>query len=58
MTVFLRCCLYVFAGCAALGILPAAVLAARAGQRKTAAAVVLAAAFVIWVLVTAAGDLR
>lgn len=58
MTGFLSACLYVFAVCAALGILPAALLAARAGQRKTTAGVVLLAAFVVFVLVSAAGDLR
>ena len=58
MTGFVSVCLYVFAGCAALGLLPAAVLAARAGQRKSTAGVLLLAAFVIFILVTAAGDLR
>jgi len=50
--------LYVFAGCAALGLLPAAVLAGRAAQPRLVAYVLLAAAFVIFVLVSAAGDLR
>ena len=58
MSAFLAGCLYVFAVCAALGLLPAALLAARAGQRATTAGVILVAAFVIWVLVSAAGDLK
>ena len=32
MTTFISVCLYVFAGCAALGLLPAVVLAAGAHQ--------------------------
>jgi len=51
-------CLYVFAVCAALGLVPAALLAARAGQRTTTVTVLVIAAFVIWVLVNAAGNLR
>ena len=57
MTTFVRVCLYVFAGCAALGLLPAAVLAARARQPAMLVLSLLIAAFVIFVLVTAAGDL-
>ena len=56
VTGFISACLYVFAGCAALGLIPAAVLAARAGQRKLTVVPVLVAVFVIWVLCTAAGD--
>lgn len=55
VTGFISACLYLFAVCAALGLIPAAVLAARAGQRKPAAGALLVAAFVVWVLVTAAG---
>lgn len=58
MITFLQVFLYLFAVCAALGIIPAAVLAARA---MSAAGVILAlvvAAIVIFVLVTAAGELR
>ena len=58
MTGFISACLYLFAGCAALGLIPAGVLAARAGQRKLTAVPVLVAVFVIWVLCTAAGDLH
>ena len=58
MITFLQGCLYVFAGCAALGLIPAAVLAAKARQPAMFAASLLAAAFVIFVLVAAAGDLH
>jgi hypothetical protein len=57
MTTFVRVCLYVFAGCAALGMLPPAVLAAKARQPVMLVVALLVAAFVIFVLVTAAGDL-
>ncbi len=57
MANFIGVCLYVFAGCAALGLLPAAVLAARARQPAMFVLSLLIAAFVIFVLVTAAGDL-
>jgi hypothetical protein len=55
---FLQVCLWCFAGCAVLGLLPAFVLAARAGQPRLVLYASAAAAFVIWVLVSAAGDLR
>ena len=58
MITFISACLYAFAVCAALGLIPAAVLAARAGQRKLTVVPVLVAVFVIWVLCTAAGDLH
>ncbi len=58
MTTFVSVSLYVFAGCAALGLLPAAVLAARARQHAMIVVTLFIAAFVIFVLVTAAGDLR
>jgi hypothetical protein len=57
MTTFLSDCLLAFAGCAALGILPAAILAAKARQPAAAAITVLIAAFVIFVLTTAAVQL-
>jgi hypothetical protein len=57
MITFIRVCLYIFAGCAALGLLPAAVLAARARQPAMLVLSLLIAAFVIFVLVTAAADL-
>jgi F0F1-type ATP synthase membrane subunit c/vacuolar-type H+-ATPase subunit K len=57
MSTFLKICLYIFAACAALGLLPAALLAARARQPAMFVLSLLIAAFVIFVLVTAAGDL-
>jgi hypothetical protein len=57
MNTFLSVCLYIFAGCAALGLLPAALLAARARQHAMIAMSLLIAAFVIFVLVSAAGEL-
>jgi heme/copper-type cytochrome/quinol oxidase subunit 2 len=57
MTTFLSVCLYIFAGCAALGLLPAAVLAARARQHAMIVMSLLIAAFVIFVLVSAAAEL-
>ena len=57
MSTFLRACLYTFAACAALGLLPAAVLAARARQPVMIVMSLLVAAFVIFVLVAAAGEL-
>jgi heme/copper-type cytochrome/quinol oxidase subunit 2 len=58
MTTFLSICLYIFAGCAALGLLPAALLAARARQPVMIIISLAAAAFVIFVLVEAAGKLN
>ena len=57
MTTFLRVSLYVFAGCTMLGLLPAAVLAAKARTPVMAVFAVIVAAFVIFVLVAAAGQL-
>jgi spore maturation protein SpmA len=57
MSTFLRICLYIFAGCAALGLLPAAVLAARARQPAMIVLTLLVATFVIFVLVASAGEL-
>ncbi len=54
MITFLQVCLYVFAGCAALGLIPAGVLAARAGNAAGLILALVVAAFVIFVLVTAA----
>ena len=58
MITFLEVCLYAFAGCAAFGILPAAVLAAKARQPAMIAVSLIAAGFVMFVLISAAGDLR
>jgi hypothetical protein len=57
MSTFLRICLYIFAACAALGLLPAAVLAARARQPVMIVVALLAATFVIFVLITSATEL-
>jgi spore maturation protein SpmA len=57
MSTFLRVCLYIFAVCAALGLLPAAVLAARARQPAMIVLSLLVATFVIFVLVASAGEL-
>ena len=57
MSMFLKICLYIFAACAALGLLPAAVLAARARQPAMIVLTLLVAAFVIFVLVASAGEL-
>jgi hypothetical protein len=57
MSTFLKTCLYIFAGCAALGLLPAAILAARARQPLMIIVSLLVATFVIFVLVAAAGEL-
>jgi len=57
MSTFLRTCLYIFAACAALGLLPAAILAARARQPAMIILSLLVATFVIFVLVASAGEL-
>ncbi len=57
MITFLSVCLYIFAGCAALGLLPATLLAARARQPAMVVASLFIAAFVVFVLVSAAGQL-
>lgn len=57
MNTFLKICLYIFAACAALGLLPVAVLAARARQPATIILSLLVASFIIFVLVTSAGEL-
>jgi hypothetical protein len=57
MSTFLRICLYIFAACAALGLLPAAVLAARARQSVMIVVALLVATFVIFVLIASAIEL-
>jgi VIT1/CCC1 family predicted Fe2+/Mn2+ transporter len=57
MSTFLRICLYSFAVCAALGLLPAAILAARARQPVMIVVSLLVATFVIFVLVASATEL-
>ena len=54
MTTFIQLCLYAFAVCAALALIPAAVLAARERSLAGVLAAFLVAAFFIWVLITAA----
>ena len=54
---FLACCLAVYAACALAGILPAAVLAARARQPALAALAVVAALFTAAVLASGAAEL-
>lgn len=58
MITFLSICLYIFAGCAGLGLIPAAAMSARAGQPRLVAYVLAVAGFVMFVLISAAGDLR
>ncbi len=58
MTTVLRVSLYVFAGCAALGMLPVAILAGKS-RRPVAVLLALAiAAYAMFVLIAAAGDLH
>jgi hypothetical protein len=54
MSTFLGISLYVFAGCAALGMIPSSVLAARARRPAMVVIALLVAAYVIYVLVAAA----
>jgi len=54
VTSFLIVSLLIFAGCTVLGIVPAAVLAAKARQPAPAVLTFLVAAFIICVLVSAA----
>lgn len=53
MDTFLSSCLYVFAGCTVLGILPPFVIAGKARQPLIAVITLIVAGFVIYVLVTA-----
>jgi hypothetical protein len=57
MTTFLQVCLYVFAGCAAFGLIPPFVIAAKARNPTLAVVALVCAAFVIYVLAAAAGEL-
>ena len=57
MSTFLKICLYIFAACAALGLLPAAILATRARQPVMIVLSLLVATFVIFVLVASATEL-
>jgi hypothetical protein len=57
MTTFLGVSLYVFAGCTALGMIPSALLAARARKPGMVVVALLVAAYVIYVLIAAAAKL-
>lgn len=57
MTGFLSGSLLFLAGCAALGIVPPSVLAAQARKPAVAVIALVVAAFVIYVLLSAAADL-
>jgi hypothetical protein len=57
MTTFLRVSLYFFAGCATLGMLPPALLAARARKPTMAVIALVIAAYAVFVFVVAAGRL-
>jgi hypothetical protein len=57
MTTFLGISLYIFAGCAVLGMIPPAVLAARARRPGMVVISVLVAIYVIYVLIAAADKL-
>ena len=54
MNTFLRYCLYAFAGCTVLGIVPPFVIAGKARQPLIAVITLLIAGFVTFVLVAAA----
>jgi hypothetical protein len=54
MTTFLGVSLYIFAACAALGLIPPSLLAARERKPGLVIVALLIAAFVIYVLVSAA----
>lgn len=54
MNTFLCYCLYVFAGCTVLGILPPFVIAGKARQPLIAVITLIIAGFVIFVLISAA----
>jgi hypothetical protein len=54
MNTFLGVSLYVFAGCAALGMIPSFLLAAKARKPAMALIALLVAAYVIYVLVVTA----
>jgi hypothetical protein len=58
VTTFLGICLYAFAGCAALGLIPAAILAARARQPVMIVVSLAAAAVVMFVLIASAVRLQ
>lgn len=54
MTTFLGVSLYIFAGCAALGLIPPSILAARGRKPALVVMALLIAAYVIYVLIASA----
>ena len=58
MTGFLSASLFVLAGCAVLGTIPPSILAARAHGLPVAVLTLLIAAFVVYVLIVTATNLR
>lgn len=58
MITFLRDCQYAFAACAVLGIIPAAVLAAKARSLPATVLAVAVAGFVVFVCVATGVRLR
>ena len=58
MTTLLKVSLYAFAGCAAVGMLPVAILAARGRRPAAFLLALLIAAYAMFVLIAAAGELH
>lgn len=58
MSIFLRVSLVAFAVCAALGLIPAAVLAAKARKPSAFALALAVVVYVLFVLIDAAGRVR
>jgi hypothetical protein len=58
MTTLLRVSLYAFAGCAALGMLPVALIAARERRLAAVLLALLVAGYAMFVLIAAAGELH
>jgi hypothetical protein len=57
MTTFLRVSLYVFTGFVAFGLIPPFLIAAKARNPTLAVVALVTAAFIIFVLAAAAGEL-
>jgi hypothetical protein len=57
MTTVLKVSLYAFAGCAALGMLPVAILASRGRRPAAVLLALLIAGYAMFVLIAAAGEL-
>ncbi len=58
MTTLLKVSLYAFAACAALGMLPVTILAARGRRPAAVLLALLIAAYAIFVFIAAASELR